>query len=222
MISHVVSNNSITKSVGFALNNSENFNLVVGCMSSETNLFQELEPMRSEKEFAEIHDNQKLKHLIKPVKNLLKEYLVLRSVNEFESTYIEAPNQHHIPDAHRDSDEYGNGITILVYPHVDETVISGRIIIIDESFDDINYLKYICEILNSHVSEGIAAYETRFDPINNNDENILCINNKMTLDGYLPFVSFDGNMLHQVEEINGTGVREAVFLFVDGIFKDIN
>lgn len=222
MISHIVSNNSMTKSVGFALNNNENFNLIVGCMSSEINLFQELQSMCSEKDYSEIKNKQKLKHLIKPIKNILGEYLVLRSVNGFESTYIYAPKQHHILDVHQDSDEYGNGITILVYPRVDETISSGRLLIMNESFDDINYLKNICEMINLNVSEAVASYETKFDHINYRDENVLCINNKMTSDGKYPFVSFDGNMLHQVEEINGTGVREALFLFVDGIFKDIN
>lgn len=220
IISKSLSNDSDTRSVGFALGNTERFNLVVGVINKNTELFKEGEKLRSTKSFNEVRDKQKLDNLIKPIKKILGDYLVLRSVVGFESTYIEAPNQHHISNVHSDCDEYGPGITLLFYPRVDETIVSGRLLIMDEAFDNIDSIKDLCESINTNVGESIASYERMFDNENNDYENVLCINNKITSDGYLPFVSFDTNILHQVEKIDGTGIREALFLSLDAIYKD--
>lgn len=215
-----LSNDNEIRSIGFALGNAENFNLVVGFINKTTELFRESEKMHSTKSFNQVRDIQKLDHFIKPIKKILGNYLVLRSVVGFESTYIEAPNQHHISNVHSDSDEYGPGITLLFYPRVDETILSGRLLIMDKAFDNIDSLKNLCESINTKFGESFASYKTMFDSENNVYENVLCINNKITSDGFVPFISFDSKILHQVEKIEGTGVREALFLSLDAIYKD--
>ena len=206
--------------MGFSFGDSETISLVVGFFSEKTKLYDAIQPLRSDEKHVQTRKRVTLTTLVKPIKEVLGNFLVIRSAKSVETTHIEAPEQHHIDNAHTDGDEYGDGISIVIYPRVDNTVVRGRILIMNDVFDDIEVIESVCDTLNENFGYTIASYENRFDTENNQYENVLCINNKIEIDGMVPFVSFDGDTIHQVEQIEGTGVREAVFVYIDGIFKD--
>lgn len=135
-----------------------------------------------------------LNNSIELVRDFLLEYkLTFTELNAIETTYLIAPAKHNIDDIHSDGTEYGKGITFIIYPRTDNNIINGGLNIFDlESGEYINYR-----------TRKIKS-----------PKPIFRIESKCEDDNYVNFVIMDGSVNHQVESIDGTGVREAVIWFL--------
>lgn len=123
---------------------------------------------------------------------LQKFNLTFTKANGVESTYIEAPNKHIFEDVHDDESNYGQGITLILYIRVDKTIVDGGLKIFHNLSDDLN---------DDEIPEEVTNDFFRIDARCEDDD-------------FVNFVIMDGSVSHQVEKINGTGVREAVIYFL--------
>lgn len=137
-----------------------------------------------------------------------------------ESSKLKAPKIHNINTWHCDYDEYVMGKTFLIYPRVDNTIQEGRLRISDFSFSD-ERLKEIVQETNKALNYDIVSWDKDKNDNNNDGEfenedtsldNCLIFNNR-TSENLYPFIMFDGNVPHKVEEINGTGIRECILIY---------
>lgn len=138
-------------------------------------------------------------------------FFVKESKTYVESSKLEAPTEHRVSNFHQDSDEYDNGFTMLFYPRVDSTIEDGRLRI--ALGIDINMCKEYSEKVNSELGRDLLSCELIWDDMNNIFESQLVFNNKCDEDSeMIPFIIFGSHVLHKVEPINGTGIRECIFL----------
>ncbi len=132
-------------------------------------------------------------------REFLKEFgLSFTQVNSIESTYIQAPGKHNFEDEHNDEDNYGRGITLILYPRIDSTIEGGGLFIFDHERKDRG---------EEHVENDPMNYHTLINP---RCEDADCIN----------FVIMGGSVRHQVQEVRGTGVREAVIYFLSTVSNE--
>ena len=131
-----------------------------------------------------------------------------------ETSKLEAPCIHKINDIHSDGDQYGYGLTLLIYPRVDNTIENGRLIL---------YGFKMSEELTTSVEEinGYFGYNI-LDISEDTGETVLVFNNKMNNDGYIPFIMFESEVNHKVQTIDGTGIRETLFYYLDSRFISTN
>lgn len=131
-----------------------------------------------------------------------------------ETSRLEAPCKHKIKDVHSDGDEYGKGITLLVYPRVDNSLVDGclRIPFMNVSIEE---GKELCNKVNSDIGYEIISYKQVVDYDNGELNYEFVFNNRCNeYDNIMPFIIFDSDVEHQVENINGSGTRETIFYFL--------
>jgi hypothetical protein len=100
-----------------------------------------------------------------------------------ETSHLVAPMEHPVPNPHTDSDEYGRGVTLLIYPRFDKTIQGGCLTI--QNFSGKPILEFIPQTDNDGV--GFIVFDGTVEH----------------------FVGTNENM----GQITGSGVREAVFVY---------
>lgn len=210
------------KSYSIKLGEFDEVGIVVGLIKEDSKLVENMNSYRSEAKHTDVEigdknkiDNKTIKLI---VKNVLGDIIVIDHVKAIETSKLIAPTIHPINNAHTDGDNFGFGLSLLLYPYVDSTIEEGKLKFVGENFTE-EFLSQLCLKTQLKFGYSILEWRTELDKINGVDENVLLFNNKKHIDGYIPFVMFNGNIIHEVEPINGIGIREAVFYYFQAMFR---
>lgn len=185
--------------------------LIVGLLDKNTELYHLLENLRNESEFTQKYytldkngnfcssnSNDENTKIIPTLKSMLDKIVHVNNGDiEIETTNLKAPCLHKFSERHKDYDEYGEGRTFLFYLNVDSSIENG------------NLRLYINRSEEEYKIANREIVKSKYD----NEEHYYEVNPR-TYDDKIVFVSFDGSIDHSVEYINGTGTREAVFIYI--------
>jgi len=192
------------------ISTNDKLGIIYGSLSKDEELFKVTERLRTKDHFTYLKRQKDDTPIIHPVhgnisyderrqdlklgeelaRKFIKQKFNIQVENavSIESSYIEAPNSHNFDEIHADEDNFGVCITFILYVNVDETIIGGNLKI------------FSIDSTTAQMSIDPKAEQMSIDPKAENSESV-------------KFVLMDGSVKHQVEYVNGVGVREAVIYF---------
>lgn len=193
-------------------------NFLCGAIDRDSRVFSVVKTRRSFENYTKQEDIR-CQETLRVFNSAFSKYLRIRRdlLIHIETSRLKGPTIHEINNPHTDRDQYGEGLTFLFYPRIDDTIEQGRLRIIHSGITK-EEIEKICNKVNFNIGYDILSYEYLYDSDNEKYEWQFIFNNR-SHDNMVPFIIMDSRVVHQVEEINGTGIRECVFMFLDATFK---
>lgn len=207
-------NTDILKS--YTIDDESDNKIIIGLIKDDTNFIIKSDHYRiykSDGTYTRINkeDGKEIK-MIEALRNNFNGLFEANYVKFFEPTKIEAPSNSKLDcQFHQDSNEFDNGISLLIFPNMDNTIKNGRVIFSSNNFTK-EFVSETCIKVNEYFKYEFLSWQ--FDDKYN--EYQILVNGKKFIQGYTPFIIFDGKTLHQFEKLEGTGIQETILFYIDG------